>query len=1502
MRRALLTVLFGFSIGFVFGQQEGDYRSDQYGNWGSASTWQVFYNGDWRALESAAAGPFQNVIPSSASGVITVRNGVVVNVNTTANQIVITQTLTIQAGRTLIIQGDGTNTPLQISPSSVTELGRIINNGVLDLQTQIGSIPCQILGTLSSNGTILTADPAMLQFQSGSTYVHFNSTGGNIPRATWDINSTCVISGLTKSKPSVPGGLGQAFGNFEWNTPALGYSTNFHLGGALQNVQGNLTFVTTGNTTLRLKYGGTGANLTVGGNLTVQDGYVILGQSLTSTSTISVGGDLIISGGTFRLGNNNNSHVDLLLNGNFVKTGGSLLHGGGSGVGTIRFDGGIQTYTNNSNITSPVSFSVQNGSTLDLGTSFLSGSGSFTVFSGGTLNLGALDAAGALQSGTAGGNIRMSGTRTFQNGSTIVYNGSDTQFMGSGHPANANTVLDNVNAVYMVASVTINGTLTQNVPLVIGGNTLTLGGGYVRNDQYFGIVAASSLILNGTGDLDLVLAPVGTTYPINPINNFTLNRSGTVNVGRDLIVEGTFNLANGTYLLGGPFAFDLTLRGNVVRTAGTIQVVNDPNLTIEGTGNLPATFPITLENPNAYIDVLTMNRPGATFNTNAVLNLNTLNLFNGIVNNTASNFTMRTGGIIVRRSEGSVNQILNAQTSYDVTYDVTTDITTGNELPNAATTLRHLTKSGTASVLLNKDIIVNGSFTIAQGQFDVGVNNDVTIRQNFVNNGTFVPRSGLVTFAGGAPQTISGSSTVPFYNVAINQSPASTVAISAPTRVENNLAINSGSTLNAGNNLLRMLSGPVRTANVSQLASNASITGSVIVQRHLPKAVQRRHYFHIASPVINSTLADWNAEVPIGLAYQWSEAADVYQKVGLGTAATNGKGFTVDFKTSVSSTVDIRGTLRQGNVTVNVTTSSPGVIEGDDGWNLLGNPYPAAIDWDKVDLPPEIYNAVYVWDNFGNSDQGTEPGQLVSFVDGIGTPLGYDGEIAQGQAFWVKAINNGSLTFTESAKGTFTDANFYRKPEINSVLRINLNGNDVKDEAVVRLRDGASENFDGKYDAYKYLTEGFRISTLTADNVKAVINAFGTSSCDQIIKVAAEEPKVGSYTLGFTGMDSFDASIALALIDQVENKTIDIRNHPDYAFSVTDENIGSMATRFLISISSNAPSVNTAIVATGETACEDTSMARIVLDSSEEGVKYSVEWNGAKISEPVSGTGNKLELDVNTSTLAIGENNVTVRAQSGVCAGSILQTTPVIAKVKRGEIKSVENGNVCQQGSVTLRASGAEADGWYHWYEGIDAVAPIADQQSAEFVTPGLMKSKTYYVSVVNALGCEGQRKPAVATVSYPEDEVTLMSEGFTLTSSAPEGNQWFLNGELLADQTSNTVEVEKSGLYTVTVSNGACKSSASIEMTGLEDTSDLISVYPNPTTDIVYIRVKTKNNNVTATLVNSQGHEMGIRNLVGGNGIMETEFDLRSFAAGVYTVRVVDGRKAITKKLAKMK
>src|SRR5690606_12777087 len=133
-------------------------------------------------------------------------------------------------------------------------------------------------------------------FSAGSTYRHSHSSGGDLPRATWDVNSTCEISGLTDSNPSPPANLDQSFGNFTWNTPGMGATmpaTAFHLGGLLSNINGDLTFISTGSPTRPIRFAplnGSGYTLVIGGDFVIEDGAIFLAHSLTSDTQISIGG------------------------------------------------------------------------------------------------------------------------------------------------------------------------------------------------------------------------------------------------------------------------------------------------------------------------------------------------------------------------------------------------------------------------------------------------------------------------------------------------------------------------------------------------------------------------------------------------------------------------------------------------------------------------------------------------------------------------------------------------------------------------------------------------------------------------------------------------------------------------------------------------------------------------------------------------------------------------------------------------------------------------------------------------------------------------------------------------------------------------------------------------------------------------------------------------------------------------------------------------------------
>jgi hypothetical protein len=377
----------------------------------------------------------------------------------------------------------------------------------------------------------------------------------------------------------------------------------------------------------------------------------------------------------------------------------------------------------------------------------------------------------------------------------------------------------------------------------------------------------------------------------------------------------------------------------------------------------------------------------------------------------------------------------------------------------------------------------------------------------------------------------------------------------------------------------------------------------------------------------------------------------------------------------------------------------------------------------------------------------------------------------------------------------------------------------------------------------------------------------------------------------------------MLLEDKLENKIINVGGEV-YSFAVTEENIDKLNSRFQITIS--APKVNTLVKAVGQSLCDDKETAFITIQESERGVKYSATWNGEQLSEVMEGTGSNIELPVRTTLLESGKNEITIWAAAGLCSQAALSERPVISVIERPEVSSVNDGSICNEGTATLTATGALEGGFYNWYETIDSTEPISGQQSSEFVTPVLSKTKTYYVAATNAMGCEGSRVAIKAVVSYMDAVTLTLLDNGALKSSQELGNQWFMNDQLIEGESSSELEVSEPGLYTIIVSKDGCSLSASREISDLQiqggmNVEPMIKIYPNPSQNTVFIEVKTKNESVKAIIFSANGVEMTSTTLIGNDGIKQGQFNISSYTTGIYNIRIFDGSRLFIKKIAKV-
>jgi len=671
---------------FALGQDvtAGKYRSAQSGNWGSTSTWQRWTGSSWVAATAT---------PDSSAGVITIRNGhtVTVAAGVTVDQVVVEAggQLTLNSGVTLTI-ANGLGTDLDVS------------------------------GIFQSAGTVTINSGATVAFENGGKYQH-NQNGGTIPTATWDVNSTMEVIGWT-SQTTAPGGITQSFGNFTWNSTSQTAALSF--AGTLNTVNGNFTVSSTGSGSIAV--GGTAAgDLTIGGNFSQTNGTFI--GSLGAARAITISGYFSLTGGTFNFSSSTTAGNAVTVNvaGNFTHTAGTLTESGSTTASGITFNGtGTQTYTSGGTVSSTVNFTVSSGADLEMGTSLLGNgsNGAFTLSSGAKLGIG--DTAGITSSG-ATGNIRVSGTRTFNTSANYTYNGSANQATGNGLTATVNnlSISNPANTVTLTNSVAVNGTLALSVgTFAVGSNALTLNST---------VTSGGTLTSGTTGTVSYNQGSGGQTVLAANYGNLTFSNFNKALPSGTVAIAGTFTAGSAT---------GHTITGNTINFNGSSQSIpafngstGYNNLTISGTGTNTLSASVNIGG-NLMLSAGTLDLGSYTANRTSAGG--TLTVSNGT--------TLLIGGTGTLPSNYSTHSI--GATSTINYYGTTQTVAALNSSQNYG----YLTISGSGTKTLAGNVNVAGDLTISAGTFDLG---SYTVDR--------AAAGGTLTLSNGATLMIGGTGTFP---------------------------------------------------------------------------------------------------------------------------------------------------------------------------------------------------------------------------------------------------------------------------------------------------------------------------------------------------------------------------------------------------------------------------------------------------------------------------------------------------------------------------------------------------------------------------------------------------------------------------------------------------------------------------------------------------------------------------------------------------------------------
>ena len=682
------------------------------------------------------------------------------------------------------------------------------------------------------------------------------------------------------------------------------------------------------------------------------------------------------------------------------------------------------------------------------------------------------------------------------------------------------------------------------------------------------------------------------------------------------------------------------------------------------------------------------------------------------VSNTGNNYT----------SDIALDNITIYNRAYIWTGTTSTDWSVGNNWSTNTvppTSANILIRNTTYQPVLDQNRTI-GNLTI-EPSASVDLNGfELNIEKSLDSKGNLIPNNGSLVFNGNNTQFINTNSDLDIYNITINN--PNGVSIST-----GNINLTGTLTLTNGNfntnDALTLVSDASGTARIAEI-TGGSISGNITMQRYINAGSTSWRF--LTPAVSNATIADFNddfitsgftgsdypnwpsAANPWASIYFYDETVPGLQDSGY-VAATNvtntiavGEGIWAWSGDSAGGTqaftIDVTGPTNTGNINLPISYTNTG-SSADDGWNMVGNPYPSTIDWDdNVSITKTgINNAIYIWN--------PELEQFASYSGGLGTNGG-SRYIASSQAFWVQANATGaSVQITESAKAA-NDAPFLKLQSTNTPLIINVNSNNGSDQTIINFNNDATQSFDPMYDALKIHSTNTNLPTVTTldiNNTEFSINQIPAQEIAIPLKVTTGV--AGMHSISFDGLDQFDNAACVIVEDLFTGKSYDLKKQNSFACYI---NSATTSARFLIKFGAN-----TTVTATNAS-CYGSNDGAILFEK-EGNNSFDIVWKDQSDNIIASNT-NMVGGDA-LNNLSAGV--YTINATDEIC-GNTTQIVTLTAPEKITALFDTDRDTVfLSDGATVIFTNSSSNANTYVWDFGDGNSAYISDP-THQFTEPGI--------------------------------------------------------------------------------------------------------------------------------------------------------------------------------------
>lgn len=245
---------------------------------------------------------------------------------------------------------------------------------------------------------------------------------------------------------------------------------------------------------------------------------------------------------------------------------------------------------------------------------------------------------------------------------------------------------------------------------------------------------------------------------------------------------------------------------------------------------------------------------------------------------------------------------------------------------------------------------------------------------------------------------------------------------------------------------------------------------------------------------------------------------------------------------------------------------------GTQGWNLVGNPFPCAIDWDVIHAQGGLNNlytdTYYIYnENMNGGGGGFE--WYSDFLNGNHTENA-NGKIPATQGFFVRAQNMQSPSMYIPLAARVHNDQAYLKDQtiLDGLLNLEISGSSFHSNAFITLSNEANTGVD-KNDAFMLFSlnsEVPHVYTL-AGNEKLVSNHVPFPDEAYSLPLGIKTGSAGTYTITALDIENFNNSVLVLLEDIHTGVITDLKQENSYSFSTQESGIDNQ--RFVLYLKSS---------------------------------------------------------------------------------------------------------------------------------------------------------------------------------------------------------------------------------------------------------------------------------------------------------------------------------------------